>query len=64
MDLACIAKVFDCTNFKILSPKQMLHILTVALAHLQGGDTSKNVLMKAVKNYILFIKQKKLLKSI
>ena len=42
----------------------MLHILTVALAHVQGGDTSKNVLMKAVKNYILFIKQKKLLKSI
>ena len=46
-DLACIvriAKVSDHSNFKILTPKQMLHRLLIALAQVKAGNISENFL--------------------
>ena len=43
-DLACIAKVFDRTRLKILTPKQMLKRLSIALAQLKAGNTSESLL--------------------
>ena len=45
-DLACIAKVFDHSNLKILSPKQMLQRLPIALAQVEAGNSSENLLSK------------------
>ena len=44
--LACVAKVSDHSNLKILSPKQMLQILSVALAQVKARNTSENLLNK------------------
>ena len=40
----CVAKVFDHSYFKILSPKQMLQRLPIALAQVNAGNTSENLL--------------------
>ena len=37
-------KVPDYSNLKILSPKQNLHRLPIALAQVKAGNTSKNLL--------------------
>ena len=47
--LAHIAKFSECKtsdhlNLKILSPKQMLQRLTIALAQVKTGNTSENLL--------------------
>ena len=39
-----VAKVSDHSNLKIISPKQMLQRLPIALPQLQAGNTSKNLL--------------------
>ena len=36
----------------------MLHILTVALAHVQGGDTSENVLNESCQKLYSFYQAK------
>ena len=46
--LACLVKVsdrkiFDHSNVKILSPKQMFQRLPIALAQVQAGNTSENL---------------------
>ena len=38
---APIAKIFDCSYLKILSPKQMCQRLPVALAQVKAGNTSE-----------------------
>ena len=43
-DLAGIAKVFDRSHLKILTPKQMLERLSIALAQLEAGNKSENLL--------------------
>ena len=43
-DLAHVAKVFNRTQIKILAPKQMLQRLVVAVAQVQTGNTSENLL--------------------
>ena len=43
-DLAGIAKDFDCSRLKILTPKQMLQRLSKAAALVQAGDTSEKLL--------------------
>ena len=55
-------KVFDCSRLKILSCKQMLLKLPIALAWIKAGNTSEK-LLKEVKSYVLCIEQKKLLKN-
>ena len=42
--IACVAKVSDNSNPKILSPKQMLQKLTIAFAQVKAGNTSENLL--------------------
>ena len=51
MDLARVAKVsdrrvFDRKRIKILTPKQMLQGLPVALAQVKAGNTSENLINK------------------
>ena len=50
----------DHSNLKILSPKQMLQRLPIALAQVKTGNTSGNT---SGKSYILCIEQKKLLRK-
>ena len=44
--IAYVAKVSDHSNFKILSPKQILQRLPKALAQVKAGHTSKKLLNK------------------
>ena len=49
-------------GFKILTPKQMLQRLPIALAQVKAGNASQNVLNE-IKLYIFCIKEKILLKK-
>ena len=49
-------------GLKILTPKQMLQRLPIALAQVKAGNTSENLLNEIRQIYILCIEQKKLLK--
>ena len=42
--LACVAKVSDLSNLKLLSPKEMLQRLPIALAQVKIGNSSENLL--------------------
>ena len=46
MDLARVAKIFDLTRLKLLTPKQVLQRITIALAQVKAGNTSENLLNK------------------
>ena len=48
---------------KILTPKQMLQRLPIALTQIKVGNISENLLNEIRQIYILFIAKKKLLKS-
>ena len=55
-------KSIDGKGLKILTPKQILQRLSIALAQLKAGNTSEN-LLNEIREIIYFcIKQKKLLK--
>ena len=61
--VACVAKVSDYSNLKIISPKQMLQRLAIALAQVKACNTSEN-LLNEIRQIIYFcIKQKKFLKK-
>ena len=47
-------KVSDHSNLKILTPKQMLQRLPIALAQVKGGNTSEN-LLNEIKQIIYFL---------
>ena len=51
-------------GLKILTPKQMLPRLPIALAQVKAGNTSENLLNEIRKSYILCVEQKKSLKCI
>ena len=51
------------TGLKILTPKQMLQRLAIALAQVKAGNNSENLLMKSGKLLIHCINQMKLLKK-
>ena len=59
-NLATRDKVFDHSKVKILTPKQMLQRLPIALAQVKAGNNSKNLLNDCL--FFVSIK-KKLLKS-
>ena len=42
--IACVVKVSDHSNLKILSPKQMLQRLPISLAQVKASITSENLL--------------------
>ena len=50
-------------GFKILTPKQMLQRLPMALAQVKAGYTSENVLNEIRQIIYFFIEQNKLLKN-
>ena len=50
-------------GLKILTPKQMLQRLPIALAQVKAGNTLKTCLMKSVKSYIFCFKKKNKLKE-
>ena len=61
--IACIAKVsgrkvFDHTQLKILTPKQMLQRLPISLAQVKAGNTSEN-LLNEIKQVIYSLYQAK-----
>ena len=47
--VAHIAKVFDHSNLKILSPKQMLQSLPIPIAQVKAGNTTENLLNESRK---------------
>ena len=51
-------KVSDHSNFKILTPKQMVQRLPIALAQVKAGNTSENLLNK-IRQIIHFLYQAK-----
>ena len=57
--LGRVAKVSHRLNLEILTPKQMLQRLPIALAQVKAGNTLKTCLMKSVKSYISFVSKKK-----
>ena len=50
-------------RLETITRKQMLQRLPIAPAQVKAGSTSESLLMKSYKSYILFIKQKRLLKK-
>ena len=51
------------TGLEILSPKQMLQRLPVALVQVKAGNNSQSLLNEIMQLVIFFINQKKLLKK-
>ena len=50
-------------GLKILTPKQMLQRLPIALAQVKAGNNSESLLMKSEKLFICSINQNKSLKK-
>ena len=55
-DLAGIAKDFDCSRLKVLTPTQMLQGLSKATALVQAGTTSEKLLI----NHIFLVSTKRI----
>ena len=51
------------TGLKVLTPKQMLQRLPIALAQIKAGNDSENLLNKLSRLFILGVNQKKLPKK-
>ena len=67
--LACVAKVSDPnvsdhSNPKILSPKQMLQRLPMALAQVKAGNTSENLLSEIRQIKYSLYKAKEIAKKV
>ena len=58
------AGFLDQLNLKILTPKQMLLRLPIALSQVKAGIISVNLLNEIRENHIFCFEQKKLLKSV
>ena len=56
-------EVSDHKQLKILTPKQMLQRLSIALAQVKAGNTSENLLNETGKSYI-FLSRKKITKKV
>ena len=57
-------KVSDHSNLKILTPKQMLQRLPIALAQVEAGDTSENLLNEIIKNIYSLYRAKEITKKV
>ena len=58
----CLAEAYDHLHLKILTPKQFLCRLPIALAQVKAGNTSRNSLIE-IRQIYFYIEQKKLLKK-
>ena len=71
LDLACLAKVSGCmrdqisdhSNLKILTPKEGLQILPIAVAEVKAGNTSENLLNEIRKIIYSFYQAKEITKK-
>ena len=63
-DLARIANVFDCKLIKILTPKQMLQRLAIALAQVKAGNTSENLLNEIRQTIYSLYRTKEITKKV
>ena len=64
--VTCVAKVsdpkaFDCMQFKILTPKQILQRFPIALAQVKAGNATGNLLNQTMQ--IFYIEEKMLLEK-
>ena len=64
MDLAQVAKVFDHTCIKILTHKQMLQRLTIALAQAKAGSTYENILNEICQVIYSVYQEKEITKKV
>ena len=48
LNLGRVVKVSDHSNLKILTPKEMLHRLSIALEQVKVGNTSENLLNEII----------------
>ena len=63
-DYSSIASEAKCkskygSGLQILTPKQMLQRLPIALAQVKTGNTSENLLNEIRQNYMFFVSSKK-----
>ena len=58
------SKVLHPTSFKILSPKQMLQGIPIALAQLQAGNKSENLLNEIYQNIYSLYEAKEITKKV
>ena len=63
-DLVRVAKVFDCTQLKILTLKQILQRLPIALAQVQSRNKSENILNEIRQLIYYFYGAKKITKKV
>ena len=63
-DLAHEAKVSDHSDLKLLSPKQMLQGFPIALAQLEAGNTSQNLINEIRQIIYHFYREKEVTKKL
>ena len=61
--LACIAKNYDHSSFKILTSKQIFQSLSIAIAEVASGNTSKNFLIDIHKVTCSLYQAKEIIKK-
>ena len=60
----CVSEISGISHLKILSPKDMLQRLPIALTQVRAGDTSENLLNEIVQiMYYLYRAKKKMIKK-
>ena len=60
----CVSEISGSSHLKILSPKDMLQRLPIALTQVRAGDTSENLLNEIVQiMYYLYRAKKKMIKK-
>ena len=72
LDLARVAKVFDCrrdrvsdhSNLKILTPKQVLQRLPIGLAQIKAGNTSEHLLNEIRQIMYSLYRAKEIIKKV
>ena len=63
-DIGFLDKISDHSNLKILTPKQMLQRLQIALARVRAGNTSKNLLNEIRKILYSLYQAKEITKKV
>ena len=62
--VARVLKIFNHSNLKILSPKQMLQKLSIALAQVKADNTSENLLNEIREIIYSFYREKEITKKL
>ena len=62
--VARVLKIFNHSNLKILSPKEMLQKLSIALAQVKADNTSENLLNEIREIIYSFYREKEITKKL